>query len=211
MKKTTTLALVGSLSLAANIAFAHGDSHDSHASELTVEDCSGIIANAIAGANVTASAFRAPPATAKMQIACLDRRGKIIQFHSMDDAWVGSIDIAKAKAYTAAALSSDQNALTSRDIGVASQPGGPLWQLGNSNRPGTQGKENIKERGFIEFPGGLPLYKNGGLVGGIGVSGDSVDVDETVAVCGAAGFEPAPAIRSDTILGLPYTTTTCPL
>ncbi len=179
-------------------------------SRLTKADCKGIINNAIAGANLTPSDFRASPATAKMQIACMNRTGKIIIFHSMPDAWVGSVDIAKGKAYTAASLSSDENALTSRDIGIASQPGGALWQVGSTNRPGTQGPENIKERGIVEFPGGVPLYKNGKLVGGIGASGDSVDVDETVAVCGTKGFEPDPSITSTTVLGLPYTTSTCP-
>ena len=144
-----------------------------------------------------------------MQIYCMDRTGNILAYHNMDDAWIGSIDIAKAKAYTAAALSSDENALTSRDVGVASQPLQALWQVGSSNRPGTQGPENIKERGFIEFPGGIPLYKGGKLVGGIGVSGDSVDADETVAVCGTVGFEPDPSITSNAVLGLPYTTQVC--
>ena len=122
----------------------------------------------------------------------------------MPDAWTGSIDIAKAKAYTAAAFSSNQNALTTRDIGVLSQPGGPLWHIGNSNDPKTPGR--INERGIIEFPGGVPLYKNGELVGGIGVSGDGVVQDEDVAEAGSCGFLPPAAIRSDTVAGLPYTT-----
>lgn len=176
---------------------------------LTKSDCEGIISNAIDGANLRDSDFRPDSDTTKMQIYCMDRTGKILAYHNMEDAWIGSIDIAKAKAYTAASLSSDRNALTSRDVGVASQPGQALWQVGSSNRPGTNGPENIKEHGFIEFPGGVPLYKDGKLVGGLGVSGDSVDADETVAVCGAAGFEPEHAITSKAVLGLPYTTQVC--
>ncbi|HEX9655145.1 MAG TPA: heme-binding protein [bacterium] len=51
--------------------------------------------------------------------------------------------------------------------------------------------------GITIFPGGIPLYKNGQLAGGIGVSGDGVDQDDYIAAAGAAGFEPTPQIRSD--------------
>ena len=80
-----------------------------------------------------------------------------------------------------------------------SQPGGPLWQIGNSNR-------GMFQPGLIEFPGGLPLYKNGQLVGGIGVSGDGVDEDEAVALAGAAGFLAPEALRIDTVTSgsVPY-------
>lgn len=115
--------------------------------------------------------------------------------HSMPDAWAGSVDISKRKAYTAMAFSSNENALTTRTIGVLSQPGMPLWQIGNSNPIG----------GIIEFPGGLPLYKNGQLVGGLGVSGDGVDQDEIVAIGAVKGFEPPPSIRSDITAGFAYT------
>jgi hypothetical protein len=50
----------------------------------------------------------------------------------------------------------------------------------------------------------LPLYKGGELVGGIGVSGDSVHADEDVAEAGALGFEPDAAITSETLLGIEY-------
>jgi uncharacterized protein GlcG (DUF336 family) len=172
---------------------------------LTNAEVDLIIANAIAQAGVEPSLLRVNGAgvqqMTRMHVAVVDRRGKVIGFESMADAWVGSEDIARAKAYTAMAFSSDENALTSRTIGVLSQPGGDLWQIGNSNRPGTA-SGNIDEQGLIEFPGGLPLYDaNGKLVGGIGVSGDSVCHDENVAEAGAAGFEPPPVIRVDTVLG----------
>jgi hypothetical protein len=51
--------------------------------------------------------------------------------------------------------------------------------------------------GITIFPGGLPLYKAGVLVGGIGVSGDGVDQDDYVASFGSAGFEASPSIRAD--------------
>ena len=51
--------------------------------------------------------------------------------------------------------------------------------------------------GITIFPGGIPLYKNGQLVGGVGVSGDGVDQDDYIVAAGAAGFEPPPEIRCD--------------
>ncbi len=51
--------------------------------------------------------------------------------------------------------------------------------------------------GITIFPGGVPLYKNGQLAGGIGVSGDGVDQDDYIAAAGAVGFEPPMQMRSD--------------
>jgi len=49
------------------------------------------------------------------------------------------------------------------------------------------------------FPGSVPLYKNGTLVGAIGISGDGVDQDDLIAAAGGNGYSPAPAIRSDQV------------
>ena len=133
----------------------------------------------------------------RMHIVVVDRGGRVVGQRSMADAWVGSISIAKSKAFTALCFSSNENALTTRTLGALTQPGGPLWNIGNSNR----------QDGLIEFPGGMPLYRNGELVGGIGVSGDGVEQDENVAEAGAKGFEAPKAIRVDTVTnnGAPYT------
>ena len=53
--------------------------------------------------------------------------------------------------------------------------------------------------GIQIFPGSVPLYKNGILVGAIGVSGDGVDQDDLIAAAGANGFSPPPAIRADQV------------
>lgn len=53
--------------------------------------------------------------------------------------------------------------------------------------------------GIQIFPGSVPLFKNGVLVGAIGISGDGVDQDDLIAAAGANGFSPAPEIRSDQI------------
>jgi uncharacterized protein GlcG (DUF336 family) len=53
--------------------------------------------------------------------------------------------------------------------------------------------------GIQIFPGSVPLYKNGVLVGAIGISGDGVDQDDLISAGGGNGYSPAPAIRSDQV------------
>lgn len=178
---------------------------------LSKEDLQLILNQAEASANRVASgdglrtntvAERGPVVKrpVKMHIAIVDRGGKLVALRSMSDAWEGSKDIAISKARTAAFFSSDENALTSRIVGELTQittgtdgkmATGPLWGIGNSNQQGSSGGKETRN-GIITFPGGLALYKNGRLAGGIGVSGDGVDQDEAVAFGGASGFEPGP-------------------
>ena len=169
--------------------------------QLTDVDVEMILNQAQAAAKREQSLLRVnaagTPQTCRMHIIVVDRFGRIIGRRSMPDAWAGSVSIAEAKAFTAVAFSSDENALTSRSIGALSQPGGALWNIGNSNR----------DHGIIEFPGGVPLYRDNKLIGAIGVSGDGVEQDENVAEAGAIGFEPIDAIRIDTVTngGVAYT------
>lgn len=175
-------------------------------SGLSKGDVRTIVAQAVAAANSTNSPLRSlsgTPRTTKMQIAVVDRNGKLLAHFAMTDAWVGSEDIAIAKARTATFFSSNENALTSRIIGVLSQAhnpdgsggAGPLWGIGNSNQVGITGGAQTRN-GLITFPGGVALYKNGSLVGGVGVSGDGVDQDEAVAFAGAAGFLPGSGVAT---------------
>lgn len=177
--------------------------------ELTSTDVQRILNQGEQSANNTISGLRAingVPQKTKMHIAVVARDGQFLSIRSMPDAWVGSIDIAIGKGRTAAFFSSNQNALTSRVIGELSQahdphvgeprtgegPAGPLWGIWVSNQPGISGDEQHRN-GLIPFPGGVPLYKNGFLVGGVGVSGDGVDQDEHVAFAAAAGYRPSPS------------------
>jgi uncharacterized protein GlcG (DUF336 family) len=104
-----------------------------------------------------------------MNIAIVDEGANLVAFHRMDNAWLGSIDIAIKKAKTARFF--DMN---SGEIGKLSQPGGPLYNIEHSNG------------GLITFPGGVVLKDGSGkIVGAIGVSGGSVDQDHEVASAGA--------------------------
>jgi uncharacterized protein GlcG (DUF336 family) len=63
--------------------------------------------------------------------------------------------------------------------------------------------------GIQIFPGSVPLYKGGQLVGAIGISGDGVDQDDIIASMGSEGFDAPLEIRSDRVfvrgVRLPYT------
>ena len=74
----------------------------------------------------------------------------------------------------------------------------PLF-LKDLHNPCTQGSQpaNANQNGIVFFPGSVPLYLNGKLVGGLGVSGDGVDQDDYATAGGAVGFEAPIAIRAD--------------
>ena len=108
-----------------------------------------------------------------------------------DSSLLGSRDIARAKAFTALGFSSNQNALSSRGIGFLE--GVALPGIHNTNRQ--------TNAGVVLFGGGLPLFKNGKLVGAVGVSGDGVVEDEKVALACATTFEPPPELLEG---GVPF-------
>jgi hypothetical protein len=56
------------------------------------------------------------------------------------------------------------------------------------------------KNGIQIFAGSVPLYKNGRLVGAIGISGDGIDQDDLIASMGSSGFESPLDIRCDTVL-----------
>src|SRR6476469_6652257 len=104
----------------------------------------------------------------QMCIAVVDSGANLKAFLRMDDAWVGSIDIAIKKAKTACFFG-----MATGQLGQLSQPGKPLFGIEHSND------------GLITFPGGLPIVdEDGVLVGAIGVSGSSVENDHAVAEAG---------------------------
>lgn len=105
--------------------------------------------------------------------------------------WPGSQAIAKTKAYTANAYSLDVLALSTAMLYTFTQPGHSLWSLGHSNGfdpealappTGFGGAGNQRfVGGQIYFGGGVPLYKDGKIIGALGVSGDTSCADHEIA------------------------------
>jgi len=204
---------------------------------LAQNDVQGIVDAAVAAAEQTRAVIRLPIGSrARMVIAVSDLDGTILALHRMADATVFSIDVAVAKARNVIYFSGGSRlaqdlpgvrmgtAVTNRTIGFGAQPFFPsgidysspgpffgLYQFDVEN-PCTQGFQaaNPNQNGVVFFPGSLPLYKNGVLVGGLGVSGDGVDQDDYVTSQGAVGFEAPAGIRADQIVifgvRLPYLT-----
>jgi uncharacterized protein GlcG (DUF336 family) len=108
-----------------------------------------------------------------MNIAVVDEGNNLVAFQRMDGAWLGSIDIAQGKAYTARAFD-----MSTKDLAPLCQPGRSLFGIHASN-----------DGRLIIFPGGIPLERGGEVVGAIGVSGGSVEQDQEVAEAGAEAFQ----------------------
>ena len=107
-----------------------------------------------------------------MSIAVADAGGNIVAHVRMDGAWIGSIDISQKKAYTSRAFD-----IATKDLAEHSQSGKQFFGIHASNN----GKIMI-------FAGGVPLKKDGQVVGAVGVSGGSGDQDHAVAEAAAAAF-----------------------
>ena len=55
----------------------------------------------------------------------------------------------------------------------------------------------LNQSGIVWFPGSVPLYRDGRLIGGLGVSGDGVEQDDYVSLLGSEGFHPPDDLRVD--------------
>lgn len=101
----------------------------------------------------------------QMVISVVDDGGNLIATHRMDDAWLASIEIAQNKAWTSVALKTPTG-----DLAEATVPKAELYGLNTTN----QGK-------IVLFGGGIPLVKEGNVIGAVGVSGGAVAQDTQVA------------------------------
>ena len=155
----------------------------------------------------------------------------------LQGATVPAVTGAIAKALTGAYLSSGGNAFTSRTASQIVQQhfppapttvgleSGPLFgvqfsqlpcsDLSRRFLPGGGAAAMIGPKrsplGLAADPGGLPIYKNGVVVGGIGVMGDGdygydqnildtdTDAEELIALAGIQGFMPPDDIRAERI------------
>jgi uncharacterized protein GlcG (DUF336 family) len=121
----------------------------------------------IAAAEKKAAEIKQP-----MNIAVADDGGNLVSHVRMDGAWMGSIDISIKKAWTSRAFD-----IATKDLAEHSQSGNQFFGIHASN----SGRVMI-------FAGGIPLKKDGKVVGAIGVSGGSGEQDHAVAQAGAAAF-----------------------
>ena len=202
---------------------------------LSQSDVRRIIDAGVAEAKLTRAVIRLPSGSrARFVFAVADLDGTIIGLNRMPDATIFSIDVAVAKSRNVIYFSGADRAqnelsgvpintaVTNRTISFGAQPfyppgidystPGPFFDLYKFDtlNPCTQGQQpaNGKQNGIVFFPGSLPLYKNGKLVGGLGVSGDGVDQDDFATAAAAVGFEPPTPIRADRVIDqgvrLPY-------
>ena len=196
-----------------------------------------ILDAAVNTANQTRASIRLPLGSrARMVIAISDLDGNIIALRRMPDATVFSIDVAATKARNMVYFNGSQRtdadlsqvpvstAVTNRTISFGAQPffppgiddsnAGPFFPLFMNDvvNPCSQGLDgglsSGNNSGIVFFPGSTGLYRNGTLIGGLGVSGDGVDQDDYVTSGGAAEFQAPANIRADQIfirgVRLPY-------
>jgi uncharacterized protein GlcG (DUF336 family) len=107
-----------------------------------------------------------------MNIAVVDEGGNLVAHVRMDNAWRGSVNISINKAWTARAFD-----ISTKELAEFAQPGKDFYGIHATN-----------DSRVIIFAGGIPLKRNGQVVGGIGVSGGSGAQDQAVAEAGAAAF-----------------------
>lgn len=190
------------------------------ANRLTAADVTGILTLAAQRCSITRAGIRLPLGTrAKTFISVVNNPAQdgvapeVLGVFRVGEATMFSWDVCVQKARTAVFFSNEQMAMSCRAVGFMAQryypPGldgrayGPLYgfqeavSLKTAPVTGTfPGNTNLPN-GITIFPGGMPLYRNGKLVGAIGVSGDGVDQDDIVTASGCANFLPAKEIRAD--------------
>ncbi len=188
-------------------------------SRLTASEVWSIINRAAQRAAITRAGIRLPVGvSAQVFITVVNNPDKaldpptVLGTFRIGDATMFSWDVAVQKARTAVFSSNSQLAMSTRAVGFLSQrfyppgidgtPYGPTFGFQEAvslkrdpsgNFPGNPNLPN----GYTIFPGGFPLYRNGQLIGAIGVSGDGVDQDDIIAASGCADFLADYGIRAD--------------
>jgi uncharacterized protein GlcG (DUF336 family) len=130
---------------------------------LTLDDARRVIDAAIA---------KAVEIGQPQDIAVVDAGGNLKAHVRMDTANIGSIHIAINKAYTSIAFQTQ-----TKDLTEATRPTGDLYGLNDAHG----GR-------LVVFPGGIPLIRDGRIVGAVGVSTGSIEEDQAVAEAGAAAL-----------------------
>ena len=107
-----------------------------------------------------------------LSVAIVDQGGQLVAFERMDGADLVTIGLAQDKAWTAL-----MNRMPTCDLAPLVQPGAEFY-----------GYESIGRGRTIVFAGGMPLLRDGVLVGGVGVSGGSIAEDQAAAEAAVAAF-----------------------
>ena len=107
-----------------------------------------------------------------LSVAVVDSGDQLVAFERMDAADLVSTSLALDKAYSAL-----MNRMPTGDLGPYAQPGAEFY-----------GYESLSGGRMVVFAGGLPLVRDGVLVGAIGVSGGSAEQDAQAADAGARAF-----------------------
>lgn len=121
---------------------------------------------------IEAGIRRAQQIGVPMVLAVVDESGNLVAFRRMDGALVVSITLAPHKASTAATVR-----LPTEELASLAQPGAPLYGI------------DVNIPNLTLVGGGLPLVADGVTIGGVGVSGGSVEQDVDVAQAMVAAFE----------------------
>ena len=106
-------------------------------------------------------------------IAVVDAGGGLVAHARMDGAWLGSVDVAIDKAWTARAFD---------------MPTETLSQVTQSGQQGF-GLNTTNDCRVVIFGGGIPITINGTVIGAVGASGGSVEQDILVARAALAGMQ----------------------
>jgi len=124
-----------------------------------------VIDLAVAARLLAAAHQRAAVLGARVSAAVVDQGGHLIAFGRMDGAEIAGPVLAVDKAFTAVSQST-----STVELATLAAPGGPLFGL-HANGGGR----------YVIFPGGIPLRRDGVIVGGVGVSGGTIEEDEACA------------------------------
>ena len=160
------LAIVGSVNVMVNAAISGTNGAGTSPSQRYQ------ITAAQAQRVIDAAAKKAENLGQPMNLAVVDFSGYLVAFLRMDNGWPGSVDISIKKARTCSLF----YGFTSAGLYNNSQPGGALYGIQETNG------------GLVVFGGGLPIYRQGKMIGAFGVSGGSVEEDVEVATAGVNVF-----------------------